>query len=164
MSDKKNIEPIIFAVKTTAGQEKNAAEMIAIKARMNKLPIASILAPENLRGYIFVEAPGPHVVEEATSDVKHVKSRVPGRVQFSDIEKYLTTKPIIEELDVGYIVEITGGPFKGMRARITRINKVKQEATIELLEAIFTLPITVHADYLKLIEKASKEVKEETGK
>lgn len=156
MSEKKNVETLIFAVKTTAGQEKNAAEMIEIKARTNNLPIASILAPESLRGYIFVEAPGSHIVEEAISEVKHIKSRVSGRVQFSDIEKYLTTKPIIEELDVGYIVEITGGPFKGMKARITRINKVKQEATIELLEAIFTLPITVHADYLKLIEKASK--------
>lgn len=157
MSEKKNIEPLIYAVRTTAGQEKNAAELIEVKAKVNNLPVTSILAPETLRGYIFIEASGPHVVEEVISGIKHIKSRVSGRVQLSDVEKYLTTKPIIEELDVGYIVEITGGPFKGMKARITRINKVKQEATIELLEAIFTLPITVHADYLKLIEKTAKK-------
>jgi len=157
VSEKKNIEPLIYAVRTTAGQEKNAAELIEVKAKVNNLPVTSILAPETLRGYIFIEASGPHVVEEVISGIKHIKSRVSGRVQLSDVEKYLTTKPIIEELDVGYIVEITGGPFKGMKARITRINKVKQEATIELLEAIFTLPITVHADYLKLIEKTAKK-------
>jgi transcriptional antiterminator NusG len=78
---------------------------------------------------------------------------VPGLVQFNEIEKYLTTKPIIEELDVGYTVEITGGPFKGMRAKITRVNPVRKEATLELLEATFTLPITVNADYLKLVQK-----------
>ena len=59
-----------------------------------------------------------------------------------------------EVLGVGDIVEITGGPFKGMRAKITRIDKTKAEVTLELLEATFTLPITVHSDYVKLVEKA----------
>jgi len=147
-------ETTFFAIRTTAGQEKNAAELVEVKARAKNLPLLSILVPEILRGYIFIEALSPNVIEEAISGVRHVKSKVPGRVQFSDLEKYLTTKPIIEELDVGYTVEITGGPFKGMKAKITRLNKVKREATLELLEATFTLPITVHVDYLKLIEKA----------
>ncbi|MCJ7609484.1 transcription elongation factor Spt5 [Candidatus Bathyarchaeota archaeon] len=143
----------IFAVRTTAGQEKNAAELVATKAQAGKLPVLSIVVPENLRGYIFVEAPGPHVTDEAITGIKHVRSRVPGKVSYQDIEKYLITKPVIDELEVGTIVEITGGPFKGMRARITRVNKVKREATLELLEATFTLPITVNADYLKVVEK-----------
>jgi transcriptional antiterminator NusG len=75
----------------------------------------------------------------------------------------LVSRPIIEELNVGNIVEVTGGPFKGMRAKITKVNKVKREATLELLEATFTLPITVSADYLKVVEKgeASTEASEE---
>jgi transcriptional antiterminator NusG len=147
----------IFAVRTTAGQEKNAAELVATKAQAGKLPVLSIVVPENLRGYIFVEAPGPHVTDEAIAGIKHVRSRVPGRVSYQDIEKYLVTKPVIDELEVGNIVEITGGPFKGMRARITRVNKVKREATLELLEATFTLPITVNADYLKVVEKGEAQ-------
>jgi transcriptional antiterminator NusG len=147
------VQASIFAVRTTAGQEKNAAELVATKAQAGKLPVLSIVVPENLRGYIFIEAPGPHVTDEAIAGIKHVRSRVPGRVSYQDIEKYLVTKPVIDELEVGNIVEITGGPFKGMRARITRVNKVKREATLELLEATFTLPITVNADYLKVVEK-----------
>ncbi len=151
--EEKQVDSMFFAVRTTAGQEKNAAELVEVKARAKELALISILAPETLRGYIFIEATSPHLIEEAISGIRYIKSRVPGRVQFNEIEKYLTTKPIIEELDVGYTVEITGGPFKGMRAKITRVNPVRKEATLELLEATFTLPITVNADYLKLVQK-----------
>jgi transcriptional antiterminator NusG len=44
-----------------------------------------------------------------------------------------------------------------MRAKITRVEKVKHDVTLELLEATFTLPITVHADYVKLVEKGTAE-------
>jgi transcriptional antiterminator NusG len=151
--DNEKVETMFFAVRTTAGQEKNAAELVGVKARAKDLAIISVLAPETLRGYIFIEARSPHLIEDAIAGIRHVKSKVPGLVQFAEIEKYLITKPIIEELDVDYLVEITGGPFKGMRARITRLNKVRKEATLELLEATFTLPITVNVDYLKLIKK-----------
>ena len=148
------LEPAIFVVKTVAGQEKNAAELIDVKVKLDKLPVYSILVPESLRGYIFIETIGSHIVDQAISGIKNVKSRVSGKVQYTEIEKYLVVKPIIDEIEVGYVVEITGGPFKGMKAKITKVNKVKSEATLELLEATFTLPITVHADYLKVIEKA----------
>jgi transcriptional antiterminator NusG len=75
-------------------------------------------------------------------------------VSFSEIERYIIRKPVLEDVDEDDVVEIIGGPFKGMRAKITRIDKSKDEVTLELLEATFTLPITVHSDYVKLIEKA----------
>ena len=154
-------EASIFVVRTTSGQERNAAELVENRVHANNFGVLSVLVTDNLPGYIFIEALGPHVAEEAISGIKHVRSKVPGRVPYSEIEKYLVNKPIIEELDIGYIVEITGGPFKGMRAKITKVNKVKREATLELLEATFTLPITVSADYLKLVEKATGKEEEE---
>jgi transcriptional antiterminator NusG len=150
----------IFVVRTTTGQERNAVELIENRVHANGFAVLSILATNNLPGYIFIEAIGPHVAEEAIAGIKHVRSKVPGKVPYSDIEKYLVSKPVIEELDVEDIVEVTGGPFKGMRARITKVNKAKREATLELLEATFTLPITVNADYLKLVEKAKAVDKE----
>jgi transcriptional antiterminator NusG len=147
----------IFAVRTTAGQEKNVANLIAIRVGSSKLPIKSILVPEMLKGYIFVEAEGPHFVEEAIAGIKHIRSRVPGIVSFSEVERYIVIRPVIEELDVNDVVEVISGPFKGMRAKITRIDKTKSEVVLELLEATFTLPITVHADYVKVVEKSRKE-------
>ncbi|MDI6846787.1 MAG: transcription elongation factor Spt5 [Candidatus Bathyarchaeia archaeon] len=147
----------IFAVRTTTGQERNVAKLVAAKIEMKNIPIKAILVPETLRGCVLIEAEGPHFVEEAISGVKHVRSRVPGIVSFSEVERYIVRKPIIEELSENDIVEVTGGPFKGMRAKITRIDKTKEEVTLELLEATFTLPITVHSDYVKLVEKAKTE-------
>lgn len=157
--DKKEQEPLtkIFAVKTTTGQEKNVAKFVAAKIEMSKIPIKAVLVPDTLKGYVFLEAEGPHFVEEAISGVRHVRQRVPGVVDFSEIERYIVRKPIIEELSQNDIVEVTGGPFKGMRAKITRIDRGKAEVTLELLEATFTLPITVHSDYVKLVEKAKTE-------
>jgi transcriptional antiterminator NusG len=86
-----------------------------------------------------------------------VRSRIPGPIPFSEIERYIIRKPVIEELNEDDIVEITGGPFKGMRAKITRIDKSKAEVTLELLEATFTLPITVNSDYVKLVEKTKAD-------
>jgi transcriptional antiterminator NusG len=147
----------IFAVRTTAGQERNVADFIASKVKTSKLPIKAIFVPEMMKGYVFIEADGPHFIDEAIAGIKHVRSRVPGIVSFSEIERYIIVQPVIEELDVEDTIEIVGGPFKGMKAKITRIDKTKEEVTLELLEATFTLPITVHADYVRLAEKAKKE-------
>jgi transcriptional antiterminator NusG len=152
----------IFAVKTTTGQEKNVARLVAAKIEMNKIPVEAVLAPETLRGYVFIEAEGPHFVEDAIAGVKHVRSRVPGIVSFEEIERYIIKKPIIEELHENDIVEVIGGPFKGMRAKITRIDITKAEVILELLEATFTLPITVNSDYVKLVQKAKAERNGET--
>jgi len=144
----------IFAVKTTTGQERNVARLIAAKVEMTHVPIKAILVPDVLKGYVFIEADGPHLVEEAIAGVRHVRSRIPGLVSFAEIERYIVRKPVLEDLNEDDVVEITGGPFKGMRAKITRLDKSKGEVTLELLEATFTLPITVHSDYVKLVEKS----------
>jgi len=151
---------MIFAVRTTVGQERNVSNLIAGRAEANDIPIKAILVPEALKGYIFIEADGPHIVEKAISGIRHVRSRVPGIVSFSEIEKYVVVKPVIEELDISDLVEVTGGPFKGMRAKITGIDRAKEEVTIELLEATFTLPITVHADYVKVVKKGEESQEE----
>ena len=146
----------IYAVRTTAGQERNVANLVAMRAKANNIPIKAVLAPETLKGYIFIEADGPHLVDEAIMGVKHVRSRVPGVLSLADIERYIVVKSIIEELQVDDVVEIVSGPFKGMKAKITRIDRTKEEVTVELLEASFTLPITVPADYLKLVERGER--------
>jgi transcriptional antiterminator NusG len=155
--EEKRAATSVFAVRTTAGQEKNVADLIAARVATTDLPIKAILVPEALKGYVLIEAEGPHFVEKAIAGIKHVRSRIQGVVSFQEVEQYIVMKPVIDELDEEDLVEIVGGPFKGMRAKITRIDKTKEEVTLELLEATFTLPITVHADYVKLVEKAKKE-------
>jgi len=81
---------------------------------------------------------------------------VTGIIQFGDIEKFLITTSIVLELTIGDVVEVSGGPFKGMRAKVTRVEPNRTEATIILLDAPTQLPITINADYLRITEKAKE--------
>ncbi|MGB9660272.1 MAG: transcription elongation factor Spt5 [Nitrososphaerales archaeon] len=150
----KNLPSKLFAIKTTGGQEKIVARLIHNKVFTRKLPISSILVLDEMKGYVFLEASNAQVISEVVSGLKHVKGFVPGMVQYQDIEKFLMFKPIISELKAGDIVEIVAGPFKGMRAKIDRIELARLEVTVVLLDAPYQLPVTVDANYLKLSSQA----------
>ncbi len=49
-----------------------------------------------------------------------------------------TMAKLLENIDIqlGDIVEIVGGPFKGERGKVKRLNKQKSEVIVELLDAI----------------------------
>jgi transcription termination/antitermination protein NusG len=144
-------------VKTTGGQERTVATFVANKAIQKKKPIYSILALDTWKGYVLFEAPNSQVVDESIQGFKHVRSKIPGMMQFQDIEKFLVTKSMVAELSDGDIVEIVAGPFKTMRAKIARIESAKQEVTVVLLDTPYQLPVTVDAAYLKIVEKAKVE-------
>ncbi|MFB0543262.1 MAG: transcription elongation factor Spt5 [Candidatus Bathyarchaeia archaeon] len=145
----------LYAVKVTMGQEKSVSRMLAERAMVEEIPITAILAPDELRGYIIIESPTPHHVEDLIRGMRHVRSRVQGLVEYSEADRYLQAKPAMEGLAVGTLVEIIAGPFKGMQAKVMNVDEVKQEVIIEILEATFTLPITVHADYVRPIKGVS---------
>ena len=147
-----------FAVKTTGGQEKSVASFVALRLQQKQTSVYSIVVLDNMKGYVFVEAPNAQVVTESVSGFKHVKGQIPGIIPFNDIEQFLTPSPVITELKVEDIVELMGGPFKGMRARVTRVELGRSEATIILLDAPYQLPVTVDAAYLKVVEKAKSVV------
>ena len=85
----------------------------------------------------------------ATQGLRHVKGQLRGELEFSEIENYLVKKSTVSELAVDGTVEVIGGPFKGMKATITRVDHDKEEATVILLDAPYQLPVTVDANYLK---------------
>ena len=146
-----------FAIRTTGGQEHVVAKLLENRITIKKLGIQSILVLDNLKGYIVIEAPDANIVYEALTGIRHVRGQIRGELQFKDIEGFLVKKPTVTELSVDDTVEIIGGPFKGMRAKITRVDYEKQEATVILLDAPYQLPVTVDANYLKLVQKTSQQ-------
>lgn len=141
----------IYAVRCTAGQEKNVAFLLEQRARIEGIPLKSIIIPVNIRGFFFVEADGPHIVERAVLGLKHVKGLIPGKTEIHNIEHLILPRPTIESLNIGDVVEVISGPFRNMRARVSMVNKDKQEVVLELLEATYSLPITMKADYVKKV-------------
>ena len=139
----------LFAVRTTGGQEKVVLRLLETKMKNGGLNIQSILLVDNLKGYIVVEAQEPQEMFNAIQGLRHVKGQLRGEMQYSEIEPYLIKKSTVSELVVDGVVEIIGGPFKGMKATITRVDHEKEEATVILLDAPYQLPVTVDANYLK---------------
>ena len=140
----------LFALRTTGGQEKVVLRQLEAKMRSGELDVQSVLIVDNLKGYVVIEANDPQVMFMATQGLRHVKGQLRGELEFKDIEGYLVKKSTVSTLEVDNIIEITGGPFKGMKATITRIDADKEEATVVLLDASYQLPVTVDANYLKL--------------
>ncbi len=119
--------------------------------------VKAILVPETLRGYVFIETLEFRDVELAISGVPHVRGRVGGKVSFEEIDRFLIPKPVAEGLEEGDVVEVISGPFKGERARVARVEVAKEELILELLDSPHAIPIRVHADFCKLVEKGERE-------
>jgi len=147
-----------YAVKTTANQERVVANLMEMTIKKHDLGIYSILAPKELRGYIIVEANSTEDLLRAIRGVPHVKGIVKGEINFAEIEHFLTPKKAAEQIKEGYTVEIVSGPFKGELAIVKRVDEPKNEITVELLEAVVPIPVTVKADHVRVVDKREEEV------
>ncbi len=148
MSDEN--KPHLFAIRTTGGQEKMVMRLLEAKVNANKVNVQSVLLVDNLKGYVVIEAVEPSDAFMAVDGIRHIRGQLRGELEFKDIEGYLVKKSTISQLKIDDVIEITGGPFKGMKATITRLDVEKEEATVVLLDAAYQLPVTVDANYLKL--------------
>ena len=146
---------MILTIRTTVGRENAVMETLNKKVKYTKVEIKSIFHPDELRGYIFIEGESP-VIEKIIQGVPHVKGLIRKEVKISDIKKFLEAKKIEIKINRGDIVEITGGPFKNVKGKVTRVEEAREEVTLELLEAAIPIPITVPIDSVRLIESAEK--------
>lgn len=119
--------------------------------------VKAILVPETLRGYVFIETTEFRDVEIAISGVPHVRGRVGGKVSLEEIDKFLAPPPAAEGISIDDVVEIISGPFKGERAKVVRVDAGKEELILELLDSPYTIPVRVHADFAKIVERAEKK-------
>jgi len=140
----------LFAIRTTGGQEKVVLNLLQNRVNTQKINIQSVLLVSDLKGYVVLEAIDANEAFNAIQGVRHIRGQLRGELEFKDIEGYLVKKSTVSELAVDKVVEIIGGPFKGMKATITRVDHEKEEATVILLDAPYQLPVTVDANYLKI--------------
>ncbi|MDI6806812.1 MAG: transcription elongation factor Spt5 [Candidatus Aenigmarchaeota archaeon] len=143
---------MIYSIKTIVGREDVVLDVIATKIQSEKLNVAALVHPEEIKGYIFIEGELEDVLK-ALSGVPHVRGVIKKPIKLEELERFLKPKVIEIELNTGDTVEIIGGPFKGEKGKITRYDKIKREVTLELLEVSVPIPVTVSAEFVKLIEK-----------
>lgn len=143
----------IMVLKASIGHERNVADGVASKAKSGNTGIFALLAPDKLDGYLFLEGMNTDLVRETVRGVRKSKGLVEGETKFSEIEHFLTPKPLVSGIMEGDVVELVAGPFKGEKARVQKIDEGKEEITVELFEATVPIPVTVRGDHVRVLEK-----------
>ena len=146
---------MIYTIKTVVGRENIALDAIATKAKTENLDIRAVVHPEEIKGYIFIEGDVTDI-EKVLQMVPHIRGIIKKPIKIEEIQRFLQPKKVEIDLQVKDVVEVIGGPFKGERGKVTRYDNAKREVTIELLDVTVPIPITVNAEFVKLLERAGK--------
>ncbi len=174
-----DIDTQILVLKTQVGQERRVIEMMGNKARRFNIPIQALLAPQELRGYIFIETTDPLALQKGIRGVSYARSlvsqdvetrdeqgnfvkdrrgkiiteRKPVDTPFSEIARFLTPVSAVAKIGDGDIVELVSGPFRGEKAKVTRVDDAREEITVELIDSMVPIPITVKGEHVRVLQK-----------
>ncbi len=145
---------MIFSVRTTAGQESLVVDMLQKKLENEPLEIYSLVVMPELKGYILIEGDCELSVRRLITNIPHIKGKgiVGGSIPIEELSPLLEAKPLMESIKEGVKVRLVSGPFKGEKARVLRINKAKEEVTVELLEAAVKIPVTTKAENIRILK------------
>ncbi|PIN70363.1 transcription elongation factor Spt5 [Candidatus Woesearchaeota archaeon CG11_big_fil_rev_8_21_14_0_20_43_8] len=151
----------IFVLRTTANREDQVLDFVSSNAAKKKLGVYSLIRAHGMRGYIFVEADTRSDAEQAAFNIPYARGILPNEVQYKEIEHML--EQVKREINIkkNDIVEIISGPFKREKAKISRIDKTKEEVVVELLESAVPIPITLKLDTVKVIRRDNDDDMEE---
>ncbi len=153
----------MIAVKTSIGHERAVADALFARAKVRDIGVFAILVPAvSHGGYIYIESMNPDRLEEVVRGVRRARGVLKGEgesagIPFTEIEMYLTPKPVVSGIMEGDIVELMAGPFKGEKARVMKIDETKEEVTVELFEAMVRIPVTVPGTQVRVLQKEKEE-------
>ncbi len=170
-----SVGSFLYIVKTAIGSEQRVAD--EMHARLHgsgsltalQGDIMSILHPTGMRGYVFVESSAIYHVEKLIgrsggrdptsrrginqTPLKNAKTVLPGEAPLADILPYLEPKAVTSGIEVGCIVEIITGAFKGEKARILSVSDSKEEVSMELYDQPIPMTVNMRGDHVRVIER-----------
>ncbi len=145
---------MIFVYRITAGQEKVVADVLYNKIQKEKIGISALAVIDELRGYLMVEADDEVAVRQAAMRIPHIKGVLSKPMDPKEIDEMISARPIPLAFAKGDLVELIAGPFKGEKARVIKIDEVKEEITVELTEVAVPIPVTIKLNVARLYQKA----------
>ena len=107
----------------------------------------------DLRGYIFVEAFDEERLKNVIKTISYARNMLEGEIPIDQIEHFLTPASAVAKITEGDTVEMVSGPFRGEKAKITHIDYSKEEITVELLDSMVPIPITVRGEQVRVIKR-----------
>ena len=157
MAEEEKKKTNIFALRTTANREDQVMDFVYSKSKKKGIEVYSIIRPHGMRGYIFIEAKNKQVAEQAAFGVPYARGILAKAIDYAEIEHMLEQVKREISIKKNDIVEIISGPFRREQAKVTRIDKTKEDVVVELLEAAVPIPITVKIDAVKVIRRESSD-------
>jgi transcriptional antiterminator NusG len=170
-----SVGSFLYIVKTAIGSEQRVADEMYNRLHgsgslTSLLPdIMSILHPTGMRGYLFIESSALHHVEKLIgrsggrdpaarrglnqTPLKNAKTVLPGEAPLADILPYLEPKAVTSGIEVGCIVEIVTGAFKGEKARVLSVAESKEEVSMELYEQPIPMTLNMRGDHVRVVER-----------
>lgn len=148
---------MIYVVKVTTNKEEQALDLVTNRAEKRNLNVFSIARPHGLRGYILIETKDKESAEQAVFNLPYVKGIISRSLDYKEIENMI--EPVVADIKIekGDVVEILSEPFKREKAKVVKIDKLKEEVVVELLEAAIPIPITIKLDNVKVIRRTAEE-------
>lgn len=143
----------VLAIKTSRGYEREVADTLLARTEEKPDVVFALLVPSALRGYVFAEGMSLEGVREMLKGIRKARGLVEGETTLKEVEPLLVPKITVEGFVEGAIVELISGPFKGEKARVKKIDQAKEEITVELIEAVVPIPVTVRGDHVRMLEK-----------
>jgi transcriptional antiterminator NusG len=143
----------LLAIKTSRGYEREVADTLLARAEEKPDVLFAILVPAALRGYVFAEGMSFEGVREMLRGIRKARGLVAGETTLKEVEPLLVPKITVEGFVEGAIVELIAGPFKGEKARVKKIDQSKEQITVELIEAVVPIPVTVRGDHVRMLER-----------
>ncbi|MGA7846594.1 MAG: transcription elongation factor Spt5 [Thermoplasmata archaeon] len=143
----------LLAIKTSRGYEREVADSLLTRAEEKPDVLFAILVPAALRGYVFAEGMSFESVREMLRGIRKARGLVQGETTLKEVEPLLVPKITVEGFVEGAIVELIAGPFKGEKARVKKIDQGKEQITVELIEAVVPIPVTVRGDHVRMLER-----------
>ncbi len=142
-----------YSVYVTGGTEERVALILRQRALAMGLDVRSIIVPSDLKGVVVVEVGNPGDLFDLIRGVRDVKRKRPVMIKPEDAVKL--ARPVVEipEVTRGQVVEIIGGPFRGMKGRVVEVYETRGEVDLVLLESDFHMIVTVPLEQVRPLQE-----------
>ncbi len=144
---------VFYTVRVAVRQEKVVLLILEQKVKSSGLNVYSLLFNHKIPGYIFIEVDSEDTALKLISGVKHVKGLINKPISFEEIKNMLEKKEKKVNIEVGDIIEIISGPFKGEKAKVTQVNDLKDMYTVVPIEVAIPIPVNLQGKNIRLLEK-----------
>ncbi len=128
-------------IRVTLGREMQVMERL--ESQLSRVPgVYTIIKPYSLKGYIVVETDSYESVSQLIYNIKHIRGIIKKELTVEEALKTIEKKKQNIEINIGDVVKILSGPFKGETTTVKSVNKDKGEITVMFLES--AVPINVN--------------------